>query len=105
MNCMENMAALPEVAEACKNLSQPTANISDDDFQLLQQNAVLLYDRTSECQTVNELQKALFAKGRQLDRNYPPSRSCFEGACKTSNLPWGPSMGPVSGSSATTTIS
>mgnify|MGYP001291673671 CR=1 FL=1 len=70
----------------------------EEDFQLLQKYVVLLYERTSGCHAVNEQRKALFAKGRQLDR-IPPTEAALKEHVKRAAYQgghvWGQSLVPM----------
>ena len=54
-----------------------TREITDDDFQNLERYVILLYDRSSTLENVNECRKELFTKkGRSID-NLPPTRDAL----------------------------
>ena len=58
-----------EATAVFKSLSkQPTMKDAQDALPLLERFVVLLYDRESQCQSVNDARKVLFAqKGRTLE--------------------------------------
>ncbi len=81
--------SFPEVTEAFRLLVEGPTEISDETMQLIERFTVLLYDRTSESNSVNEVRKHLFtAKGRTL-QNIPPTLSALEQHVKRATLQGG----------------
>lgn len=72
--------AWPQVTEAFIKLSTPHAAIDDDTFKELETFVILLYDRTSECRSINQARKRMFARGRQLERIPPTQAALFQHA-------------------------
>ena len=82
----EAWMAYPEVTSVFQSMSHFPDNV-EQYISALERYTVLLYDRTSSCDLVNECRKTLFAqKSRSLD-NIPPTqaallehskRSCFQ---------------------------
>ncbi|KAI0229240.1 hypothetical protein LSAT2_020321, partial [Lamellibrachia satsuma] len=70
--------AFGEVTHAFCALAEGPSEINEDILQCLERFTVLLYDRTSESNSVNEVRKHLFtAKGRKL-QNIPPTAAALE---------------------------
>ena len=88
----------PEVTEAFINLSNSPSSVSEEDFNHLQRYVILLYDRTNECNQLNEARKVLFAKGRQLER-IPPTEAALVEHIKRAAYQgghcWGQSLIPI----------
>lgn len=68
------------MTEAFIKLSTPHAAIDDDTFKELETFVILLYDRTSECRSINQARKRMFARGRQLERIPPTQAALFQHA-------------------------
>ena len=68
-----------------------------DALSVLERFVVLMYDRASQCQNVNDARKVLFAqKGRTLE-NIPPYFRCIITTCEESGLPSWTLLGTVFG--------
>ncbi|CAC5423003.1 unnamed protein product [Mytilus coruscus] len=70
--------AFPEVSAAFRQMTdQPSTICRDSILPLLERHVVLLYDRTSESNSVHEARKVLFAhKGRSIE-SVPPTREAL----------------------------
>ncbi len=81
--------AFSEVTNAFCSLAEGPSEITEDVFQSLERFTVLMYDRTSESNSVNEVRKHLFtAKGRTL-QNIPPTAAALEQHVKRAALQGG----------------
>ena len=63
-----------------------TSTISDEELQSMERFVVLLYDRTSNCDTVNECRRELFTKKRRTTENIPPTLDALKLHIKRASL-------------------
>ncbi len=68
----------PHLLGLFKHLASAPESVSDDDMCSPERFVVLLYSRTSSCETVNHARKELFACGNRQIANIPPTRSALE---------------------------
>jgi hypothetical protein len=72
----ETWKALPEVTEAYAELADNPASI-EDHIHLLERFVILMYDKTSDTENINETRKQLFTqKGRDIQA-IPPTHAAF----------------------------
>ena len=90
--------AYPDVTNTFLVLSQPAPSISEDNMRILERFVILLYDKSSDLSEVYQARKALFAKGRQLDR-IPPTKAALlehsKRAAYQAGHIWGSSLTPM----------
>ena len=67
----------PEVTSAFEEFLLAQADSSDSAMAVLERFVVLLYDRTSGIQNVNECKKHLFTQNRSLE-NLPPTSAALK---------------------------
>ena len=63
----ERWATYQDVTKAFLDLSTGPEVIDSETLKLLERFIVLLYDKTSGCKSVNELQKELLTRGRSIE--------------------------------------
>jgi len=69
--------AYPDLTEAMHNLSQVTADVSAQIVSVLERFVILLYDRTSECLSLDQARKHMFTKKAKTLENIPPTSNAF----------------------------
>lgn len=78
--------AYPEATTAFLALSCPSEEISSESMTLLERFVVILYDRTCQCQGVNEARKNLFSKKGKPLESIPPTQSALLEHTKRASL-------------------
>lgn len=69
--------AYPEVTQVFLSLSQNPGDVSDEALSILERFVILLYDRSSNEERVNEARKVLFTqKGREIEM-IPPTQAAL----------------------------
>ena len=62
-----------DISPIFKTLSdQPTISLTEDLLTIIEKFTILIYNRISNCKTINKCRKDLFCKGRTID-NMPPT--------------------------------
>lgn len=69
--------SMPHLHKLFADLSQTPNYISSDQFDQIERFTILLYQRTSELTSVNDLRKQLFSQLRNIE-NVPPSKNALE---------------------------
>lgn len=67
----------PEATDVFTQLSLPVQEVTEDQFSILQNFVVLMYDRTSGEKTVNAARKELFVKKRRSMERIPPTEDAL----------------------------
>jgi hypothetical protein len=67
----------PEVTHALKNLSLMQTDVNSDTMAILERFVILLYDRTSDVETLNAARKQMFTKKTRTLENIPPTSNAF----------------------------
>ena len=75
--------SMPQLNSLFAYLSNTPNSISSDQFDQIQRFIVLLYQRTSELENVNDLRKQLFCQNRSIE-NIPPTKNALEQHVKRS---------------------
>lgn len=87
--------SFPEVTKIFKELSQPVNEIENHHLYLLSRYVIITYDKTIDVEDINQARKALFIKGRAMDR-LPPTFSALlehtKRACLQAGFIWGQSL-------------
>ena len=77
-NAWNTWTKYKELTEALVRLSYfPTKEDVSGVFPIVERFAVLLYDKTSMCATVNECRKDLFAREGRLPEGLPPTQDAL----------------------------
>ena len=69
--------AYPDLTQALLNLSQVTAVIDAETLSVLERFVILLYDRTSDCESLGSARKHMFTKKSKTMENIPPTANAF----------------------------
>lgn len=75
--------SMPQLNPLFAYLSNTPNSISSDQLDQIQRFIVLLYQRTSELENVNDLRKQLFCQNRSIE-NIPPTKNALEQHVKRS---------------------
>ena len=67
----------PDVTEAFKHILLMENDISESTLSVLERFVVLLYDRTSDHENVNDARKWLFTKISRTLKNIPPTQAAL----------------------------
>jgi hypothetical protein len=59
--------------EVFTRLSAPVSSITDDEFSIIEEFVVIMYDRASETNKVDEARQDLFARKQRQYNAVPPS--------------------------------
>ena len=70
-------AVLPELTEALQNVCSAPSVIPEETKQVIERFVILLYDRTSTCDKVDQARKKLFAKKSNVQL-IPPTKAALE---------------------------
>ena len=77
-SAVDTWSVYESLTSVLSNLAQDPDVLSDDDFSVMEQFVVYLYDRTSDDLTVNAARKNLFCKKGHTIENIPPTQAaCF----------------------------
>ena len=68
---------MPELQQLFADLSKQPTLLSESEFELIERFTVLLYQKTSELTSVNDLRKQLFSHNRKIE-NIPPTAKALE---------------------------
>ena len=69
----------PEVNESFAKLSnEPTEETLRESLPVIERFVILMYNRTSNCTSINECRKDLFCKGRTIDKIPPTQAALFQ---------------------------
>ena len=69
--------AYPNLTQALLTLSQVTAVVDAETLSVLERFVILLYDRTSECESLDFARKHMFTKKCKTMENIPPTANAF----------------------------
>ncbi len=67
----------PEVTEVFQALSDVPDQISDEQFEAIEQFVVLMYSRTCPFKKVNQARQTIFAQGNRTIENIPPTQAAL----------------------------
>jgi len=79
--------------EVFTRLSAPVSSITDDEFSIIEEFVVIMYDRASETNKVDEARLDLFARKQRQHNAFPPSSAALVQHVKRSVLQAGHTWG------------
>lgn len=95
-SCWRTWDVYPEATETFTRLSSPIDNVTDVDMRVIEEFVVIMYDRSSSTDRVDEARFDLFARRQKPYNSIPPSRAALVQHVKRSVLQaghtWGQSL-------------